>query len=96
MRKQWGKIILASFITALAVLGPVYGMAEEVVDMEGEVGENYLLVDRNGEVYEIADTTQGSQLAEKHVGERVKVTGTIERDADYRVIVVTSFQTLAE
>ena len=88
--------VLGLFIIAMVVLGPLNGMASEAVEIEGEVIENYQLVDGNGQFYEIADTTQGNELAEKHVGEKVKVTGMIEKDDDYQVIVVTSFQTMAE
>ena len=76
--------------------GALTGMASEPVNIEGTVNENYQLVDDQGQFYEIADTTQGSELAEMHVGEKVKATGTIEENDGYQVFVVTSFQTLAE
>jgi len=96
MRNRIPGNMLVAFIVTVVVLAPLGGMANEVVDMEGEVGENYQLVDLGGQVYEIADTTQGNQLAEKHVGERVKVTGTIEIGKGNRLIVVTSFHTLEQ
>lgn len=88
--------VLGLFIFAIVVLGPLSGMASEAVEIEGEVIENYQLVDDNGQLFEIADTTQGNELAEKHIGEKVRVTATIEKDDDYQVIVVTSFQTMAK
>jgi hypothetical protein len=91
MRKGWVVLIFA-----MLALSPLSGLANEVVSIEGEVNDNYQLAVGNGQVYEIADTPQGNELAEVHIGEKVKVTGTIEKNGDYQVIVVTSYQTLAE
>ena len=88
--------ILGLCFFAMVVLGPLSGMASEAVEIEGEVIENYQLVDESGQIYEIADTVQGNELAEKHFGEKVKAMGTIEIGVGYRVIVVTSFQTMAQ
>ena len=96
MRNGLMRNVLGLFIFAILALGPLGGMADELVNIEGEVIDNYRLVDGNGQVYEIADTTEGNELAEKYIGEKVMVAGTIEMDDDYRVVVVTSFQTLSE
>ncbi|MGD8702413.1 MAG: hypothetical protein PVH26_08235 [Desulfosarcina sp.] len=96
MRIKGMKKVLVLFIVVMAGLIPLNGLASEMVTIEGEVSDNYQLVDGSGQFYEIADTTQGNELAEKHIGEKVRVTGTIEKSDGYQVFVVTSFQTLAE
>lgn len=96
MRKKETRKVLAWFIFISVALSPLIGIANEAVTIVGQVNDNYQFVDGNGQSYEIADTTQGNELAEKHVGEKVKVIGTIEKDVDYQVIVVTTFQTIAE
>jgi hypothetical protein len=96
MRIEGMKKVLMLFIVVMAGLTPLNGVASEMMTIEGEVNDNYQLVDGSGQFYEIADTTQGNELAEKHVGEKVKATGTIEENDGYQVFVVTSFQILAE
>lgn len=96
MRIEGMKKVLVLFIVVMAGWKPLNGLASEMVTIEGEVNDNYQLVDGSGQFYEIADTTQGNELAEKHVVEKVKTIGTIEENDGYQVFVVTSFQTLAE
>lgn len=91
MRK--GVVVL---IFTMLALGPLSGMADEVMNVVGEVNDRYQLVVGDGQFYEIGDTTQCNELADQHIGENVKDTGTIEKHDDYQVIVVTSYQTLAE
>ena len=89
-------MVLVLFIAVMAGLMPLNGLASDMMTIEGEVIDNYQLVDSSGKLYEIADTTQGNELAEKHIGEKVKVTGTIDDNDGYGVLVVTSFQTLVQ
>jgi hypothetical protein len=71
-------------------------MANEMVNIVGEVNDNYQLAVGKGQFYEIADTIKGNELAKRPIGEKVRVTETIEKYGDYQVIVVTSYQTLSE
>ncbi len=96
MRNEVVRKGVVVLIYAMLALSPVSGMANEVVNVVGEVNDSYQLAVGDGQFYEIADTTQGNELVEKHFGEKVKVTGTIEKYDDYQVLVVTSYQTLAE
>jgi fructose-1-phosphate kinase PfkB-like protein len=96
MRKKEMRNILVWLIFIMVAFSPLSGITSETVTITGEVRDNFQLVDGNGQFYEIADTTQGNELAEKHIGEKVKVIGTLEKSEDYQVIVVTSFETLAQ
>ena len=89
------------FMTLLVVLvlmaaAPLAAMASEPVTIQGEVNDSYQIVDSSGQVYEIADTAQGNELVENHIGEKAKVVGTIEQDQDIKIITVTTFEILAE
>ena len=62
----------------------------------GEVNDNYQIVSADGQIYEIADTPEGNDLAENHIGEKVKVTGALEERDDMKIITVTSYQVISE
>ncbi len=61
----------------------------------GEVNDSYQIVS-DGQIYEIADTPKGNELAENHVNARVRVTGPIEEQDDMKVITIKSYQILSE
>lgn len=87
--------MMTVWVTLVMVLAaPLAAMAAATVTIEGEVNDSYQIVDGNGQVYEVADTPQGNDLVENHIGEKAKVTGTIEQDQDIRIITVISFQIL--
>ena len=65
------------------------------VSLTGEVNDNYQLV-TDGQVYEIADTPEGNDLAENHISEKVKVVGTVQESEDLKIITVVSYQVIAE
>jgi len=65
------------------------------VTITGEVNDSYQII-ANGQIYEIADTPKGNELAENHVNARVRVTGPVEEQDDMKVITVKSYQILAE
>ena len=48
------------------------GLASEMVKLKVKSSKTTSLVDGSGQFYEIADTTQGNELAEKHIGEKVR------------------------
>jgi cell division protein FtsL len=81
---------------ALIMFIPLVSMASEAMTVEGEVNDNFQIVDANGQVFEVADTTQGNDLVENHIGEKAKVVGTVEQDQEVKIITITSFEILAE
>lgn len=86
--------VLVLLVAAMMV--PLAAMAAEPMTIQGEVNENYQIVDGSGQVYEVADTAEGNDLVENHIGEKAKVTGTIEKDQDIQIITVTSFKILSD
>lgn len=82
----WMLFFLISFSsTALA--------AEKIV--VGQVNDNYQIV-ANGQIYEIANTATGGELAENHVKAKVQVRGTVEERDDMKIITVISYKVLSE
>jgi hypothetical protein len=65
------------------------------VTLIGEVNENYQLVS-NGQIYEIADTPKGNEMAENFISSKVKVTGTVEEKNEMKTITVINFEVVAE
>ncbi len=96
MRKGNMKIMLVLLTLVMFTAVPLAAMASEPVTIQGEVNDSYQIVDNDGQVYEVADTTQGNDLVENHIGEKAKVTGTVEQNQDVKIITVTAFQILAE
>ncbi len=86
-------VLIAFVMTALI---PACVLAAETVSIEGEVNDSFQIVAGNGQVYEVANTTKGNELVENYIGEKVKVSGTVEKDGEVQVITVMTFQTLAE
>ena len=87
-------MVLITFVMATMI--PLATMAAESVTIQGEVNDSYQIVDSSGQVYEVADTTQGNELVENHIGEKAKVVGTVEMNQDVKTITVTKFEILAE
>jgi hypothetical protein len=87
--------VLGLIVAALLLILPLTAAAESTT-LEGEVNDSYQIVASDGQVYEVTDTTQGNDLVENHIGEKVKVTGTIEQEGDVKVITITSFQVIQE
>ena len=96
MKASRCKNVWVMIIFAAVLLVPVHGLAAESVNIEGEVGDNYQIITSNGQIYEISDTSQGNDLAENYLGEKVKVTGTLEKEGDVEVLTIISFEKMAE
>lgn len=79
---------------ALNLSMAVPGLAGEVT-LIGEVNDSYQLV-ADGQLYEIADTPKGNEMAENFISAKVKVTGVVEEQNDMKTITVTDFQVIAE
>ena len=84
--------VVLSICLFLSIAAPV--LAGEVT-LIGEVNENYQLV-ANGQVYEIADTPKGNEMAENFISSKVKFTGTLEEKNEMKTITVTNFEVMAE
>lgn len=61
----------------------------------GEVNDNYQLVS-DGQVYEIADTAKGNEMAENFISTKVKVTGLVEEQNEIKTITVVNFEVMPE
>jgi hypothetical protein len=98
-RKQMGRVTMKWVVLALLVIFmaiPLAAMAAGEITIEGQVNDNFQLVDGNGQVFEVADTVEGNDLVENHIGEKAKVTGTIEQDQEIKIITVTTFKIISE
>lgn len=80
--------ILLFFCTAMPALAGN-------VTLIGEVNDNYQLV-ANGQIYEIADTPKGNELAENFISAKVKVTGSVEESNDMNTLTVASFEVMPD
>lgn len=96
MRIGRQQMVVAVMTVMMAVGAPLAVLAAEAVTIQGEVNDSYQVVDASGQVYEVADTAQGNALVENHIGEKAKVTGTLEQDQDVKIISVTAFEILPE
>lgn len=96
MKKRNISIGILSTICFILLMAPVASIATTPITLVGEVNDSYQIVDSNGEVYDIADTAEGNDLADQHIGEKVRVTGTIEQDEETKFILVTDYEMLAK
>ena len=90
------KMLMVLITLVMVMAAPLAAMASETVTIEGEVNDSCQIVAGDGQVYEVADTAQGTDLVENHIGEKAKVVGTIEQDQDVKIISITTFEILAE
>ncbi len=92
---SWFSKVLWAVVALLCAASFVAPAWAADVTITGEVNDSYQIVS-DGEIYEIADTPKGNELAENHVNARVKVTGPVEEQDDMKVITVKTYQILAE
>jgi hypothetical protein len=85
-----GMVLAILFLLSTAVPS----LAGEVT-LVGEVNDNYQLVS-SGQIYEIADTPSGNDMAENHINAKVKVTGSVEDSADMKILTVVAFEVMPE
>ena len=92
MKKQLKFLIAVKTVVLVLLVGfflTVPAMAEEVT-LTGQINENYQLVTTDGNIYDIADTAAGSELAD-YVDKQVTVTGTVEVVDGAKAITVQSY-----
>jgi hypothetical protein len=94
--KQRILIILVGCLLAIALIG-ARALSAYAADriLIGEVNDTCQLV-ANGEIYDIADTPKGRDLARNYISQKVKVTGTIEPGSELKIIVVRTFEVVDE
>jgi hypothetical protein len=87
-----------AFFTLVILLAAVTGLSTAASKMTvvATVADGHQLVDEEGFVYEVENTPQGNELVLDHIGRKVKVTGTVKDEIDYKVIIVDSFQLIDE
>jgi hypothetical protein len=91
-KTNWMISVLFVAMLAAFLAIPAWAAEKSIV---GEVNDNYQLVTA-GQIYEIADTPAGNDLAENHINDKVKVIGTVEEHDNMKIITVQSYQVLSE
>jgi hypothetical protein len=94
--KNYRKMLLVSL--ALMILMFLFSATPALageLTLTGEVNDNYQLIS-NGEVYEIADTPKGNEMAENFIGAKVKATGSVKEDNGMKTLTVTAFEVMPE
>jgi hypothetical protein len=89
------KILAAPCILMMAVCVLWMDALAGQVTIKGTVNEEAQIVADDGEIYEVADTELGSEVATL-VGAKVLVMGTIEETEGKKVFTVTAYQVLDE
>lgn len=87
-------LLLTCLIVVVAGFSAVYAQSEAVM-LIGEINDTHQLV-TDGEIYDIADTPLGDDLALNYSSMRVKVEGTIRPGEELKVITVKSFEVVDE
>jgi hypothetical protein len=87
-RVKW---IVATMVLVL-VAAPVLAAS---VTITGEVNDNYQVV-ADDQIYEIADTPEGNELAENHISEKVEVVGSVQDNEDLKILTVVSYKILSD
>ncbi len=89
-----GLTLLFCVLFVLFVSG-VPALAEEQVTILGTVNALYQIVTEDQQVYDVAESEKGDEVAEM-VGQKVKVTGTVEEQDDIKVIMVSAYEVIEE
>ena len=91
MRRVRINQLVGLLIMVMVAVMPLAAAASDTATIEGEVNDSLQIVASDGQVYEVLETPQGNELVENHVGEKVKVTGTVQEEGDVKTIGVTTF-----
>lgn len=96
MKRMCSKfLICVAALLSLALIISNLAMAAPKVTIVGEINDEYQIVGRDGNIYEIADTDTGNQLL-SYVGSVAEVMGTVKEEEGLKVIFVESFKILGE
>jgi hypothetical protein len=88
---KWLPMVIMTFLLA-TFFSAAWASETTII---GEVNDNYQIV-ANGQIYEIADTAEGNELAENNVSAKAKVIGIIETRDDMVIITVSSYEIMHE
>jgi hypothetical protein len=91
MRRVGMNKLVGFLIMVMVAVVPISATASDSATIEGEINDSYQIVASDGQVYEVLDTPQGNELVDNHVGEKVKVTGTVQEEGAVKTIGVTTF-----
>jgi hypothetical protein len=83
-------------IVLMLTAGVGLAMEPTTVTFLATVTDGYQLVDDEGRPYEVENTAKGNELVLNHVGRKVEVTGTVQDEIDYKLIVVESYRVVEE
>lgn len=95
---SFSKIYVGLLATIVLMLTSGVGLAIDTstVTFLVTVTDGYQLVDDEGNPYEVENTAKGNELVLNHVGRKVEVTGTVQDEVDYKLVVVESFRVVEE
>jgi hypothetical protein len=93
--KKGMKIVSVSAVFLCMMFAAVSVLADAPATITGEVTETNEIVTDEGAAYTIASTEKGDELAAM-VGEKVKVTGTVQEAEGEKTITVTNFSVIQE
>ena len=81
------------------ILGVVVLLSRPAIAAEitivGEVNDTFQILS-NGVIYEVEDSLSGDDLVINHIGEKVKVIGTLREEDGMKIIKVKSFRVVEE
>jgi len=95
MKRKRCEVHWFMFVTVLLVFTASLLPAGEIVTITGMVNDNYQIVVNDEEVYELADTEKGNEVA-SHVGKKMNVTGLVEEVEGIKRITVESFELIGQ
>jgi hypothetical protein len=87
-------VLVFALMVIVSLCRPAAVFSSEQVTLTGEVNDSYQVVSENGQTYEVADNEKGNELVLNHIGERVRVSGSVEEEDDVKILTVTSFEML--
>jgi hypothetical protein len=93
LRPSLSKVLLFVVSGTLWLLTAAVSVQAAEATVIGTINDNFQIISGQ-QVYEIADTQQGNDLAENHISDTVKVTGTLEERDGMKIITVISVQIL--
>lgn len=69
--------------------------AEQEIMITGTIDDANQLVDKEGQIFSIADTKEGNELV-THVGKKVQVKGTVLESEGQKLIKVSAYEVIKE
>lgn len=89
------KSIFAVSVIAFLMLSMFFStnVLGEEITIKGEVNNEYQIVTKDGQIYEVAGNDKGDEVVLNNIGKIVTITGTIEEsDEGEKLITVISYE----